>query len=150
MKMRLNMSHADILKLAEEIARYELSRPESITSTDEAIRYITAALRNKEHEIFAVLFLDNRHRVIAFEEMFRGTIDGAPVHIREVAKTALKHNAAALIFAHNHPSGCAEPSRADISITRRLQEALGLLDIRVLDHIIVGESTYSFAGQGAL
>lgn len=150
MKMPLNMSHDDILKLAEEVARYKLSKPESINDTESAIKYIAAAMRNLEHEVFAILHLDNRHKVIAFEEMFRGTIDGASVHPREVAKSALLKNSAAIIVAHNHPSGCVEPSRADIQITKRLSESLALLDIRLLDHIIVGESEYSFANMGLL
>jgi DNA repair protein RadC len=101
--------------------------------------------------VFACLFLDNRHRVIAFEELFRGTIDGASVHPREVVKHALHHNAAALILAHNHPSGVAEPSRADVQITRRLVAALGLVDIRVLDHLVIGDTeAVSLAERGQL
>ena len=101
--------------------------------------------------MFSVIFLDNRHRVISFEIMFRGTIDGSSVYPREVVKTALKHNAAATIFAHNHPSGDPEPSKADESITQRLKEALALVDIRVLDHLVVGSSEIvSFAERGLL
>jgi DNA repair protein RadC len=101
--------------------------------------------------VFCVLFLTNRHRVIAFEEMFRGTIDGATVHPREVVKQALRLNAAAVILAHNHPSGVSEPSRADEAITRRLRDALALVDIRVLDHLIVGGSEItSLAERGLL
>ena len=104
-----------------------------------------------EHEIFTLIFLDNRHRMIACQDLFRGTIDGATVHPREVVKEALKHNAAAVIFAHNHPSGVAEPSRADELITQRLKEALSLVDIQVLDHIVVaGGDTISFAESGLL
>ena len=113
----------------------------------DAIRFRFAGL---EHEIFACLFLDNQHRVIKFEELFRGTIDGASVYPREVVKVALAHNSAALMFAHNHPSGVAEPSEADKFITQRLKQALGLLDIRVLDHFIVGDDIYSFAEHGLL
>ena len=101
--------------------------------------------------VFACLYLDNRHRVIAFEELFHGTIDGTSVHPREVVRAALKHNAAALIFAHNHPSGVAEPSDADRRLTRRLQDALGLVDIRTLDHFVVGDGeVVSFAERGWL
>ena len=101
--------------------------------------------------MFAALFLDNRHRVIRYEELFRGTIDGASVHPREVVKAALKLNAAALIFAHNHPSGVAEPSHADERLTRRLRDALGLVDIRVLDHVVIGDQQMvSFAERGLL
>jgi len=113
--------------------------------------YLHMKLRDLPHEVFCCLFLDNRHRVIAFEELFRGTLDGANVHPREVVKRALAHNAAAIIFAHNHPSGVAEPSSADELITRRLKDALSLIDVRVLDHLIVGDSRCeSFAERGLL
>lgn len=113
--------------------------------------FLRARLRDYPHEVFACLFLDNRHRVIAFEELFRGTIDGASVYPREVAKACLQHNAAAVIFAHNHPSGVAEPSRADRQITSRLKKGLALLEIRVLDHFIVAErGTVSFAEKGLI
>ena len=105
----------------------------------------------REAEAFGCLFLDNRHRLIAFEILFHGTVDGASVHPREVVKRALEHNSAAVIFAHNHPSGVAEPSQADELITRRLRDALALVDIRVLDHVIVGlERCVSFAERGLL
>ena len=104
----------------------------------------------REHEVFVVLFLDNRHRLIEIEEMFRGTIDGAQVHVREVVKAALRHNAAAVVFCHNHPSGVAEPSQADQTITRRLREALSLVEVRVLDHFVVGDSIISMAERGLL
>lgn len=108
-------------------------------------------LAHLEHEVFGVLLLDNRHKLIKFTEMFRGTIDGASVYPREVAKEALFSNAAAVIFTHNHPSGVPEPSEADKRITKRLVEALGLFDIRVLDHIVVGTTqTTSFAERGLL
>jgi len=113
--------------------------------------FLTMRLRDLPHEVFCCLYLDNRHRVIAFEELFRGTLDGANVHPREVVKRALAHNAAAIILAHNHPSGVAEPSQADELITRRLKEALGLVDIRVLDHLVVGDNhCESFAERGLL
>src|SRR5512139_3444317 len=113
--------------------------------------YLRARLRDRDHEVFCCMFLDNRHRIIAFEEVFRGTIDGASVHPRDVVKLALARNAAAVILAHNHPSGIAEPSQADELITGRLRDALALVDIRVLDHIVVGDgSTVSFAERGLL
>jgi len=113
--------------------------------------FLRLKLRDLTHEVFCCLYLDNRHRVIAFEELFRGTLDGANVHPREVVKRALAHNAAALILAHNHPSGVAEPSQADQLITRRLKDALGLIDIRVLDHLVVGDThCASFAELGLL
>lgn len=102
--------------------------------------FLRARLRDLPHEVFCCLLLDNRHRVISFTELFRGTIDGASVHPREVVKHALEANAAAVILAHNHPSGVAEPSRADELITRRLRDALALVDIRLLDHFVVGET----------
>ena len=113
--------------------------------------FLTAQLRDRPYEVFCCLHLDNRHRLIHFEEIFRGTIDGASVHPREVVRQALQYNAAALIFAHNHPSGVAEASQADELITRRLKDALALVDIRVLDHLIVGDnSCLSFAERGLL
>lgn len=108
-------------------------------------------LGHLEHEVFGILFLDNRHQLIKYSELFRGTIDGASVHPREVAKEALYSNAAAVILTHNHPSGICEPSNADLNITARLVEVLGLFDIRVLDHLIVSHrSTMSFAEHGLL
>jgi len=108
-------------------------------------------LRDRPFEVFCCLYLDNRHRLIAFEELFRGTIDGAAVYPREVVRQAMLHNAAALIVAHNHPSGIAEPSHADALITQRLREALALVDIRLLDHLIVaGPATLSLAERGLL
>ena len=127
-----------------------LQREDCLTNPSETRRYICARLRNYSHEVFACLMLDNRNRVIAFREMFRGTIDGASVYPREVVKQALADNAAAVIFAHNHPSGVGEPSQADIRITDRLKKALDLVDIRVLDHVIVGDSVTCFAEQGLL
>jgi len=112
---------------------------------------LESALRDNPNEVFACLFLDTRHRVIAYEELFHGTIDGATVYPRVVAEKALKHNAAALIVAHNHPSGISEPSLADQAITRRLKDALALLDIRLLDHFVIGEGKpVSMAAKGLL
>ncbi len=121
------------------------------TSPIECRKYLTLKMAELEREIFAVLFLDNRHRLIKYEEMFFGTIDGASVHPREVLKAALMHNAAAVILAHNHPSGVPEPSFADKRITHHVKEALNLIDIRVLDHIVVGGiDTQSFAELGLI
>jgi DNA repair protein RadC len=114
-------------------------------------RYLISRLRDQPYELFCCLHLDNRHRLIAFDELFRGTIDGASVHPREVVRQALARNAAAVILAHNHPSGVAEPSQADELITRRLREALALVDIRVIDHCIVADNgCLSFAERGLL
>ena len=108
-------------------------------------------MRHLGHELFCCLYLDNRHRVLRFDEMFRGTIDGTSVYPREVVKEALVINAAAVILAHNHPSGVAEPSQADERITRRLKSALELVDIRLLDHLIIGDGqTTSMASRGLL
>lgn len=123
---------------------------QSLTSPESSKNYVKLQLARYEHEVFACLWLDNRNRVINFNKLFRGTIDGASVYPREVVKAALKHNAAAVIFAHNHPSGMAEPSHADEQITRRLKEALSLIDVRVLDHLVVGEEVVSFAERGLL
>lgn len=113
--------------------------------------YLASCLRDYTFEVFSCLYLDNRHRIIKFEELFRGTINGASVHPREVVKKALSHNAAAVIFAHNHPSGIAEPSMADQQITKQLTTALALVDVRVLDHVVVGDGvTMSFAERGLM
>lgn len=142
---------ASTLELARRYLRHGLERGEAITSPDMTRQFLQFQLRDYSREVFACLFLDNQHRLIAYEELFFGTIDGAYVHPREVAKRALQHNAAAIVFAHNHPSGVAEPSTADKRITARLQAALSLLDIRVLDHMVVGDTdVVSFAERGLL
>ena len=128
-----------------------LQRGDPLGSPEETRRFLLARLRDYPHEVFACLLLDNRHRVIAFEELFRGTIDAASAYPREVVKLALTRNAAALIVAHNHPSGVAEPSRADELLTRRLRDALALVDIRLLDHFVIGDGeAVSFAERGLL
>ena len=140
-----------VLEMAHRCLGEELARTDVLTSPQQTRRYLGLRLQGHPHEVFACLFLDNRHRVIAYEELFRGTIDGASVHPREVVRRALHHNAAALILAHNHPSGVAEPSEADRQITLRLKEALALIDVRVLDHIVVGcNQTSSLAELGVL
>lgn len=151
----LGPGKAALLVASQELARRhlaaDLTRGESLTSPRLTARFLSARLRGHAHEVFACLFLDNRHRVIRFEEMFRGTIDGASVHPREVVKRALSLNAAAVILAHNHPSGVSEPSGADRHLTRRLQDALALVDVRVLDHFVVGDGApLSFAELGLL
>ena len=128
-----------------------LERGKPLTDPAATRRYLTARFRDMPYEVFACLYLDNRHRVIAFEELFRGTIDGASVHPREVVRQTLARNSAAVILAHNHPSGVPEPSQADELITQRLRDALALVDVRVLDHLIVGgERCLSFAERGLL
>jgi DNA repair protein RadC len=137
------------LKILETRISYSSNEP-SLTSPQASKDFVKLQLATYEHEVFSCLFLDNRNRVITFEEMFRGTIDGASVYPREVVKACLSHNAAAVIFAHNHPSGATEPSQADIAITERLKKALALIDVRVLDHLIVGDEVTSFAERGLL
>ena len=140
-----------VLEMGRRYLEETLQRGDALQSAADTRRYLVAQLRHQPHEVFACLFLDNRHRVINFEELFYGTIDGASVHPRQVVKRALYHNAAALILAHNHPSGVAEPSRADEQITLRLQEALSLIDVRVLDHFIIGDGEcVSFAERGLI
>lgn len=140
-----------VLAMARRHMDETIRREGAMTNPNLTREFLTNRLRGIPHEVFACLFLDNQHRLIAFEELFRGTIDGASVYPREVVKRALTLNAAALIFAHNHPSGVTEPSSADKNITVRLQQALGLVDIRVLDHFIVGEGRpYSFAEHGLI
>ena len=120
-----------------------------ITAPHEMSTYLSIHFLGKQHEVFLVVFLDTRHRVIGIEEMFQGTIDSAEVHPREVVRAALRRNAAACIFAHNHPSGNPEPSAGDRAITARLKQALALVEIRVLDHLVVAEqSVVSLAARG--
>ena len=128
-----------VLEMSRRYLQETLEKQSVITSPDDTRQYLSHQLRDRPHEVFAALFLDNRHQVIQFEELFKGTIDGASVYPREVVKKALQHNAAALIIAHNHPSGIAEPSQADQNITQRLEKALALVDIRLLDHLIIGD-----------
>jgi len=139
-----------VLEMANRHLSEEIKRSDCITSPADTMAYLRSQLRDQPHEIFACLMLDNRNRVIAFRELSRGTIDGASVYPREVVKQALADNAAAVIFAHNHPSGVCEPSDADINITQRLTKALALVDIRVLDHVIVGEESLCFSERGLL
>ena len=131
------------LQAVLEMARRHLAerlRRDSALESPRAVRdYLKAMLRHEPHEVFACLFLDSKHRVLAFEPLFHGTIDNTSVYPRQVVKRALAHNAAALILCHNHPSGVAEPSQADHVLTKRLKTALEFVDVRVLDHFIVGE-----------
>ena len=127
-----------------------LENKDCLTNPAQTTNYLRARLRDYDYEVFACLMLDNRNRVIRFRELFRGTIDGASVYPREVVKQALADNAAAVILAHNHPSGVCEPSQADIRITERLQKALALVDIRVLDHVIVGDGITCLSERGLI
>jgi DNA repair protein RadC len=139
------------IELGKRYLESGLRQTDVLTSPKTTRDYLLAQLRAYPHEVFACLFLNNRHHVISFDKMFNGTIDGASVYPREVVKRALGHNAAAVIFAHNHSSGIAEPSAADITLTRRLKTALELVDIRVLDHFVIGnQEAVSFAERGLL
>ncbi|MGB5200647.1 MAG: DNA repair protein RadC [Sedimenticolaceae bacterium] len=139
-----------VLEMGRRHLHQRLERGSPLLSPEHTAEFLRARLRDHPYEVFAVLFLDNRHRVLAFEELFRGTIDGASVHPREVVRRALHFNAAAVILSHNHPSGVAEPSPADRHITLRLRDALALVDIRVLDHLIVGDGDCCSLAQRGL
>ena len=148
----LNEGEPDsLLDLALRVLAHRHRRGEPLTSPEASRAYLRLKIGERKFEVFACVFVDNRHRIIAFEELFQGTIDGASVHPRVVVQKALENNAAAVIFAHNHPSGVAEPSMADQRITQRLKDALALVEIRVLDHFIVtAEDSISFAERSLL
>ena len=140
---------AGALELGHRQLAAELARGEALADPQAAGRYFARRLRGHPCEVFAALFLDTRHRALGFEELFRGTVDGAEVHPREVARRALAHNAAALIVGHNHPSGSPEPSAADRAVTARLKQALALVDVRLLDHFVIGDGPpVSLAARG--
>ena len=144
----MNPIISEALRILEDKARYN---PFTITCPEDTKNYLRLKIADKEHEVFVCLFLDNRHQLIEYEQMFRGTIDGASVYPREVVKRALELNCAALIIAHNHPSGIPEPSEADKAITRRIKDACDLVDIRLLDHFIVTlTSSVSLAERGVI
>lgn len=128
-----------VLEMGRRHLEATIKRQSALESPEAVRNFLKAQLRHEPHEVFACLFLDTKHRVLAFEPLFYGTIDGASVYPRQVVKRALAHNAAALILSHNHPSGIAEPSQADRMLTERLKEALALIDVRILDHFIVGD-----------
>ncbi|MCQ4227294.1 MULTISPECIES: RadC family protein [Pseudomonadota] len=145
------VTEADILLMARQLANLRLRRGRVLTSPKDVFSHLQALLADYEHEVFALLLLDSRHRVIAFHELFRGTLDGANVYPREIVKAALEHNAAATVLVHNHPSGDPEPSQADRNLTHKVKEALDLVGVRTLDHIVVGrEGCVSLAEQGFL
>ena len=139
------------LELGRRYLAERLKRGMELRSVDDTRAYLQAELRDRTQEVFCCLFLDNRHRVLAFEELFRGTLNGTAVYPREIVRRAIGHNAAAVILVHNHPSGVAEPSRADELLTARLKEALAMIDVRLLDHLIVGDGEMvSFGERGLL
>ena len=149
--MESPVTDADILQMAQQLAMSRLSKGRALTEPKQVFSHLQTLLQYHEYEVFALLMLDAKHRVIGFRELFRGTLDGASVYPREVVKIALEHNAAAVILVHNHPSGDPEPSQADRNLTHKLREALNLVGVRTLDHIIVGrEGCVSLAEQGYL
>ncbi|MEO9274345.1 DNA repair protein RadC [Marinomonas sp. 5E14-1] len=138
-----------VLEMSKRHLKEQLVRETVFTDAEHVRSYLSSQLRHSQREVFAVLFLDTQHRLIRYQELFFGTIDAAAVYPREVVKAALQNNAAAVILAHNHPSGVAEPSHADISITAKIKDALMLIDVRLLDHFIVGDATpVSLAERG--
>jgi DNA repair protein RadC len=151
---RIGLTIAEEKLIAHAIACLEaryLVKKEAITSPQETRAYFKLKLDSLKAEIFACLYLDNRHQVLGYEELFQGTIDGTSIHPREVVRRVIEMGAAAVIFAHNHPSGMTEPSQADLRITQRLKEALALIEVRVLDHLIIGEGDgVSLAERGLL
>ena len=142
---------AAAIELSRRCLYEELAQRPSLGNPRDSGDYLRARMRHLPYEVFGCLFLDNRHRVISFKEIFRGTIDGASVHPREVVREAIKCNAAAVIFSHNHPSGVAEPSAADRAITHELRDALQLVGVRVLDHLVIGSGEpVSMAARGLM
>ena len=138
----------DVIEKAVQCIQRQFRRGKQMSCANTSKDYAQLLLAGHDQEVFAVMFMHSRHCILACEEMFYGTIDGASVYPREVVKAALRHNASAVILAHNHPSGDPEPSQADIQITRRLKDALHLIDVRILDHIIVGKTALSMAEKG--
>lgn len=145
------VTEAEILAMAKHLIAQQFIRGQALTSPDDAREFLMLELAHLEHEVFYCIFLDNQHRIIEAEACFQGTIDSANVYPRELVKRTLQLNARAVILAHNHPSGLAEPSEADRAITRKLIDALNLVEVRVLDHfIIAGIEQFSFAERGLL
>ena len=146
------MTEHQILEKAAEIVatKFISSEGDAFTNVGSTKDFLSFKLANYEREVFAVMLLNTQHQLIEYRELFFGTIDSASVHPREVVKVALEVNASAIIFAHNHPSGIAEPSESDKRITKRLTDALGLIDVRVLDHVVVGRTPVSFAERGLI
>ena len=137
------------LEMSRRYLAEKMNREDTLTNPESTRHYLIAKMRDYQREVFACVFLDNRNRVISYEELFFGTINGATVHARELVQQSLLLNASAVILAHNHPSGIAEPSNSDRELTVQLQKALSLIDVRVLDHVVVGDgTTVSFAEQG--
>lgn len=138
----------EIIETALSIINTRFAKGISIRSPEDTFDFLKLELAHLEHEVFAVIWLDSQHHVIAFEPLFRGTVDGASIYPREVVKSALEYNATACILCHNHPSGSDEPSQADRLITERLKSTLDLIEVKTLDHVLVAEKVYSFAEHG--
>ena len=149
-KLGSGTTEQDVLAAAEGILKGRLERLGSLTNPTDATDYLRMRLGSLPHEEFHVLWLDNRHRIIDCQKLFTGTVDGASIYPREVVRAALSVNASAAIFAHNHPSGIAEPSAADRNITNELRDALRLIGVRILDHIVVGAECVSMANRGLM
>jgi len=139
-----------VVEMSRRYLEENIKRGEAMNNVNDVKRYLKSRLQQYPFEVFACLFLDNKHRVIEYEELFRGTIDVASVHPREIVRRVLDHNAAAIVLAHNHPSGVAEPSQADNAITQKIKNALEMIDVRVLDHFVIGDKVVSFAERGLL
>jgi DNA repair protein RadC len=149
--MESPVTEADILQMAQQLAMSRLSKGRALTEPKQVFSHLQTLLQYHEYEVFALLLLDSKHRVIAFREIFRGTLDAASVYPREVVKIALEHNAAAAILVHNHPSGDPEPSESDRILTTTLKNALNMVGTRILDHVVVGrEGSVSLAEMGYL
>lgn len=149
--MESPVTEADILRMAQQLAISRLSKGRTLTEPKQVFSHLQTLLQYHEHEVFALLLLDSKHRIIGFRELFRGTLDGTSVYPREVVKIALEHNAAAVIMVHNHPSGDPEPSQADRTLTTTLKNALNMVGTRILDHVVIGhEGCVSLAERGQL
>ena len=149
--MEAPVTEADILRMAQQLAMSRLSKGRALTEPKQVFSHLQTLLQYHEHEVFALLLLDTKHRIIGFQELFRGTLDGASVYPREVVKIALEHNAAAVRLVHNHPTGDPEPSQADRTLTTTLKNALNMIGTKTLDHIVVGhEGCVSLAERGYL
>ena len=147
--MESPVTEADILQMAQQLAMSRLSKGRTLTEPRHVFSHLQTLLQHHEYEVFALLLLDSKHRVIGFRELFRGTLDGASVYPQEVVKIALEHNASAVILVHNHPSGDPEPSQADRKLTTTLKDALNMVGTRILDHVVVGyEGCVSLAERG--
>ncbi len=146
-KLDAPVKSEDIVKMANYLSRQFLKKGTDLTSPERCFSYLPTILLDREHEVFGVIFLDQQNRVICFEELFRGTLSQASVYPREVVKLALQFNAAAVLLFHNHPSGWPVPSESDINLTQKIKEALKLLDIRTLDHVVVGREGYASLAQ---